>query len=61
MSDSLLPCPFCGAAARLFQIQERDAHWVACVSCGIMTPLRYAKVDGYSVTISMWNRRSLGE
>jgi hypothetical protein len=60
MSDSLRSCPCCGGPARLFRIAERDAHWVACTSvdCGLMTPLRYAKLEGTSISVRIWNRRT---
>src|SRR5690554_5397828 len=49
MTDhTLLPCPFCGGEAHLF-----DGNWVECTKCGCQTPETFEEV-----AISAWNRRT---
>src|SRR5690606_23678133 len=45
---TLLPCPFCGGEAHLF-----DGNWVECTKCGCQTPETFEEV-----AISAWNRRT---
>jgi len=46
--EKLLPCPFCGGEAHLF-----DGNWVECTKCGCQTPETFEEV-----AISAWNRRT---
>ena len=46
--EKLLPCPFCGGEAHLF-----DGNWVECTKCGCQTPETFEEV-----VISAWNRRT---
>ena len=50
-SVELLPCPFCGATARLNSIDE-DLNYVSCTRCHSMSV-----VDTVEVTTSIWNSR----
>lgn len=46
--EKLLPCPFCGGEAHLF-----DGYWVECTKCGCQTPETFEEV-----AIAAWNRRT---
>lgn len=59
--EALLPCPFCGGAARLWHDDSSDyeRHWtyqVECVKCEAST--QSSKARGYA--IEFWNARLRG-
>ena len=52
ISRDLLPCPFCGGKASLYE--DYTGHWlVQCDSCGIST----LKKGSIEAVILDWNRR----
>jgi Lar family restriction alleviation protein len=51
---SLLPCPFCGSAARLQPAFGNDLWWVACATCDFETNPQKTR----EATVAAWNRRA---
>lgn len=52
-NTELLPCPFCGSEAHLYESQ--DGYWyVACIECINQTTHFF---NGKDVVIERWNRR----
>ena len=49
----LLPCPFCGGEAELFDYPEMKAYCVACLECGVETLIYSSKEKA----IKAWNTR----
>lgn len=66
MSDLLLPCPFCGSAAKFDEVSGRDhpdfgGHFINCENerCQACVGLRYAgKEDPKPLLAEQWNRRA---
>jgi len=51
--EELLPCPFCGSAARWGATLARGDHMVECVKCQCSTPLFDCNHDAAAI----WNSR----
>ena len=55
--DKLLPCPFCGGEAAIFQGSDENQHTVRCVQCAIKMPIMLNREGA----IEAWNRRAKPE
>lgn len=54
MSETkLLPCPFCGGEADIFEDSE-DSFCALCTDCGVETPYQISAEEA----IATWNRRT---
>ena len=53
MSNTLLPCPFCGGEAETFEASE-DSFSILCTGCGVETPY----LPYLTEAIAAWNRRA---
>lgn len=59
-NDELARCPFCGAAARLIEIDEGYAVECTWGPCGVSTPIQFSiKEDARPLLIERWNSRAL--
>lgn len=59
MTQQIKPCPFCGSAAQLVQVEEQNGVVVECTGCHASGPLRiHAKDDANPHAIYSWNRRA---
>jgi Lar family restriction alleviation protein len=54
MSETLLPCPFCGGEAAIFQGSDENQHTVRCVQCAIKMPIMLNREGA----IEAWNQRA---
>jgi Lar family restriction alleviation protein len=52
--SELLPCPFCGGEAAIFQGSDENQHTVRCVQCAIKMPIMLNREGA----IAAWNSRS---
>jgi Lar family restriction alleviation protein len=53
MSNTLLPCPFCGGEAETFEASE-DSFSILCTGCGVETPY----LPYLTEAIAAWNSRT---
>ena len=59
MSNTLLPCPFCGGKARWMYL--KPIGWVMCKKCGASSAElsdNYEEADCQQEAIAAWNRRA---
>ena len=57
MSNTLLPCPFCGGAGTLWSVTQCESVYAVCQDCGTRTiDYKYA-----ATAIAAWNRRTQPE
>jgi len=50
---TLLPCPFCGGKAEIFQGANKNEHTIRCTCCAVKMPIQLNKNDAAAA----WNRR----
>lgn len=59
----LMPCPFCGGEAELFECEETDNEggWVVgCKSCMASTRVHFANGDDpRPIVVDLWNTRAV--
>ena len=54
MSNTLLPCPFCGGAGTLWSVTQCESVYAVCQDCGTRTiDYKYA-----ATAIAAWNSRT---
>jgi Lar family restriction alleviation protein len=51
--NNLLPCPFCGGEADIFEASE-DSFCTLCTDCGVETPYQISAEEA----VAAWNRRA---
>lgn len=58
MNETLLPCPFCGGAAKLLHVDHGDDWFVRCKECDVQQPSVHNLVHTKKQAIAAWNRRN---